>query len=134
MFALCRDERDRQAFITALHVAAGGMQSHDDVAAAPALVVLGLRADFYGHCIGYPELIPTLSGSQVVVGPMTEVEPRHEIQFRAARVGRLGGGGVVPVDHDALAVRPLPAVDPARLSRDVWPNVRVAMLARGERT
>ncbi len=55
-----RAEAERQAFIAALGAAAQ---------CAAALVVLGVRADFYGQCLAYPALLTALQGP-VAVGPM----------------------------------------------------------------
>lgn len=75
-FTLCADEDERQAFITALCTAAGAGGEPD----APVVVVLGVRADFYGRCVAYPELVPVLEGGQVVVGPMRLVDLRRAIE------------------------------------------------------
>src|ERR1700753_2084241 len=45
-----------------------------------ALVVLGLRADFYGRALADPPLAPSLQDGQVVVGPMTAEEVRAAIE------------------------------------------------------
>ncbi|GLZ34578.1 hypothetical protein Lesp02_67650 [Lentzea sp. NBRC 105346] len=50
-------------------------------------VVLGVRADFYGHCGRFPELVDALAGNQVLVGPMTPDELRRAIVEPATRVG-----------------------------------------------
>jgi WD40 repeat protein/transcriptional regulator with XRE-family HTH domain len=81
VFTACRDDHERLAFIGALCAAAGcdaaGVRSAGLRPAA--LVVLGLRADFYPHVLGYPALVAALQSSQVVVGPMTEAELRSAI-------------------------------------------------------
>jgi hypothetical protein len=70
VFTLC-GEADRAGFIAALM--------------DPTLrVVLGVRADFYGHCGQYPELVTALDGAQVLVGPMTPDELRRAIIRPAA--------------------------------------------------
>src|ERR1700761_238281 len=53
-----------------------------------ALVVLGLRADFYGRALADHRLAPSLQDGQVVVGPMTGEEVREAIvgPARAARL------------------------------------------------
>ena len=53
LFTVCPDERQRRAFITALHAAATVRSGPQQ---PPALVVLGLRADFEARCADYPEL------------------------------------------------------------------------------
>jgi hypothetical protein len=50
-FTACQQETERQAFITTLCTAA-----HSPA----ALVVLGVRADFYGSCLAYPALLTVL--------------------------------------------------------------------------
>jgi WD40 repeat protein len=53
----------------------------------PALVVLGLRADFYPHALAYPALAAALQEAQVVVGPMTAAQLRSVI-VEPARLAR----------------------------------------------
>ncbi len=68
-------ETDRRAFVTAL------------LNAAPAVVVIAVRADFYARCMELPDLARVLSDRQVLVGPMT-AEDLHEVVLRPAdRVG-----------------------------------------------
>ncbi|GGU57302.1 hypothetical protein GCM10010178_57160 [Lentzea flava] len=50
-------------------------------------VVIGVRADFYGHIGRHPELVEALEGSQLLVGPMTTDELRRAIIEPAQRVG-----------------------------------------------
>jgi WD40 repeat protein/transcriptional regulator with XRE-family HTH domain len=67
------DEAERQAFIDTLWTASG------------ALVVIGLRADFYAQALRYPRLARLLQQAQVIVGPMTEDEVRRAIVEPAAK-------------------------------------------------
>ena len=76
IFTLCSDTTERQAFVAAL-------------AAVPARVVVGLRADFYVPALRHTELAQALQHSQVVVGPMSEselrraiAEPAHKAQLK----------------------------------------------------
>ena len=64
------DER-RRAFVAALCAAAEGPHG--------AVVVTGLRADFYAQALSHPELLGTLPGGQVTVGPMSEADLREAI-------------------------------------------------------
>ncbi|MFJ5988940.1 helix-turn-helix domain-containing protein [Lentzea sp. NPDC092896] len=73
LFTLCRNEELRQWLITALT----GCRK----------VVIGIRADYYGHCAQYPELVEALEGSQLLLGPMTPDELRLAITEPAAVVG-----------------------------------------------
>ena len=69
IFTECQQETERQAFITALGTAAQR---------AVALVVLGVRADFYGQCLAYPALLTALR-SPVALGPMSTDQLRAVI-------------------------------------------------------
>jgi hypothetical protein len=51
------------------------------------VVVLTMRADFYGKCAAHPGLAAALSDHQVLVGPMTEDELRRAIERPAQLVG-----------------------------------------------
>ena len=53
----------------------------------PAIVVVALRADFYGRFAAYPGLAERLGDNQVLVGPMQASELRRAIELPAARVG-----------------------------------------------
>jgi len=95
VFTACSQEPERQAFIAALCAAARPHADHQGCRIADgsgpgpaALVVLGLRADFYPHALRYPELVPALQDRQVLVGPMTEAELRCAI-VEPARKARL---------------------------------------------
>jgi WD40 repeat protein/transcriptional regulator with XRE-family HTH domain len=80
-FTLCKDERQRQAFIRALCAAA------ESSAPATAFVVLGLRADFYPSCLNYPELIAALRHGHFPLGAMNHAELREAIEEPARAVG-----------------------------------------------
>jgi hypothetical protein len=72
IFTLCGPEQ-RDWFVQAL-------------VAAPR-VVIGVRADFYGHIGRHPELVEALEGAQLLVGPMTTDELRRAIVEPARHVG-----------------------------------------------
>ncbi len=76
-FTECRQEAERQAFIAALCTAAHR---------AAALVVLGVRADFYGLCLGYPALLTALQ-SPVALEPMSADQLRAVITRPAETEG-----------------------------------------------
>ncbi|MFF7475931.1 hypothetical protein [Streptomyces sp. NPDC008092] len=80
VFTLCtgRDERDR--FVAALLTAAGAANSR-------ARIVLGVRADFYGHCAQNPDLADALRDAQVMVGPMSGEELREAVTRPAIGAG-----------------------------------------------
>ncbi|ALG09489.1 helix-turn-helix domain-containing protein [Kibdelosporangium phytohabitans] len=79
-FTLCRDQAERDRFIALLVAAANGPNS-------TVRVVLGVRADFYGHCTRHPDLVAAMSDAQVAVGPMTTDELRRAIVQPAVQAG-----------------------------------------------
>lgn len=82
LFTQCADDEQRRAFIDLL-VELGTPGD----AGPPALVVVGLRADFYATCIDHPPLRTALQDSPLVVGPMTRSELREAILYPARSVG-----------------------------------------------
>ena len=121
VFTQCTDEPERRAFIQALCAAAGTTgptPPHDrDGAAttpanppdAPALVIIGLRADFYARSATYPDLVPSLQDRQVLVGPMDQAGLRAAIEGPAASAGLVVDAGLVEVVLADLGVHPGPA-------------------------
>jgi len=83
LFALCTDEEERRAFVGWLWQVADASGGEN----APALVICGLRADFYAGCANYPQLRAALQAGQVLVGPMSEAELREAILYPAQAVG-----------------------------------------------
>jgi WD40 repeat protein/DNA-binding SARP family transcriptional activator len=79
-FTTCEDEAERAAFIAEL----GSIASDRD---GRAIVVIALRADFYGRCAAYPELAEQLAANHVLVGSMHRDELRRAIELPARRVG-----------------------------------------------
>ncbi|MER6735334.1 WD40 repeat domain-containing protein [Streptomyces puniciscabiei] len=84
-FTLCSDEADRRTFIQLLHAACTPPAGSDEP--APVLVVLGIRADFYEQCLGYPELADALQHRHMVLGPLTSTELREAVTGPAKAVG-----------------------------------------------
>ncbi|WP_406365073.1 hypothetical protein [Streptomyces sp. NBC_01546] len=72
VFTLCRDRDERDAFITMLIAATTATTSR-------TRVVLGVRADFYGHCVQDPRLVEAMRDAQIAVGPMSSQELREAI-------------------------------------------------------
>ncbi len=83
VFTLCTDEAQRRAFIDLLGVLASGTPGTEPA----GLVVLGLRADFYGRCAAFPQLRDAVQRDQVLVGPMSTAELREAIERPARAVG-----------------------------------------------
>jgi WD40 repeat protein/DNA-binding SARP family transcriptional activator len=80
LFTVCRDAAERVAFVDALVAAARDPHAH-------SLVLVAVRADFYGRCAVYPELWRLLAANQVAVGPMRRDELRRAIELPAERAG-----------------------------------------------
>ncbi|MFI1204427.1 AAA family ATPase [Streptomyces sp. NPDC020883] len=83
-FTLCSDEAVRRTFVRLLHAAA--TPAGPD-APAPALVILGIRADFYEQCLAHPELADALQHRHMVLGPLTTAELREAVTGPAKAVG-----------------------------------------------
>jgi WD40 repeat protein/DNA-binding SARP family transcriptional activator len=77
VFTACQDRQEQASFLDELLAAAIG----DD----GAVLVLGIRADYYGRCAEHPELAQQLAASQVLVGPMDAQEVRRAIELPARR-------------------------------------------------
>ncbi|MFF4424663.1 hypothetical protein ACFY04_28470 [Streptomyces sp. NPDC001549] len=80
VFTLCADRDERGAFIALLTAAA-------TTATSRTRVVLGVRADFYGHCVQDPRLVEAIRDAQIAVGPMNSQELREAITRPAALAG-----------------------------------------------
>jgi WD40 repeat protein len=80
IFTQCTDQAERDWLVAALVHAATAPTSQ-------ARVVLGVRADFYGHCGNFPELVEALRDAQVLVGAMSTDDLRQVISGPAARAG-----------------------------------------------
>ncbi|MFF3502190.1 hypothetical protein [Streptomyces sp. NPDC003247] len=83
-FTLCPDETARRTFIQLLHAACTPDAPGER---APVLVILGIRADFYEQCLGYPELADALQHRHMVLGPLTTAELREAVTGPAKAVG-----------------------------------------------
>ena len=78
VFAERMADEVRQEFLTTLI----------DLADEPGTVVVtALRADFYGHAVEEPTLLPMLRSNQVLVGPMDEESLRRVVVEPARRAG-----------------------------------------------
>ncbi|MFD6108595.1 helix-turn-helix domain-containing protein [Streptomyces yangpuensis] len=95
LFTLCADEDERRAFVRVLCALAVPGPPH--VPHDPAVVVLGVRADFSGNCLDLPELAPVFTGGLFVLPPMSPEELLESIT-RPARLAGLGlEPGLVPL-------------------------------------
>ncbi|EME57660.1 hypothetical protein H074_20757 [Amycolatopsis decaplanina DSM 44594] len=86
VFTACGSEDERRVFLHVLHSACTPATEGE---AAPAVVLLGLRADFYGRCLDYPVLADALQQRQSVLGAMTAGEVREAVLRPAKEAGLL---------------------------------------------
>jgi WD40 repeat protein/class 3 adenylate cyclase len=78
LFTSCLDESERRAFVAEIA----------EFSRAPtSLVVVAVRADFYGRCADYPDLARRLGANNVLVGPMSQDEQRRAIELPARQAG-----------------------------------------------
>ncbi|WP_236594843.1 nSTAND1 domain-containing NTPase [Saccharothrix sp. 6-C] len=103
VFTLWADVEQRASYVDALLT-------------ARCKVVVGVRADFYGHCAQHPALVEALADGQLLLGPMGAEELRQVIMQPAVKasctvetalVSRLiadatGQAGVLPLMSHAL--------------------------------
>jgi energy-coupling factor transporter ATP-binding protein EcfA2 len=76
LFTMCADPGRRRAFVERLLGAA-----------ARPMVVITMRADFWGECAAYPALKELMQAQQELVGAMTTAELRAAIDKQAGHVG-----------------------------------------------
>ena len=98
IFTLCTDAEARRLFIDALLEAA-----RPD---GRTLVIVCLRADFYGHCAAYASLASALQAHQTLVGPMTDAELGRAIERPAAWAGLALEPGLVQAMVSEVAGEP----------------------------
>ena len=77
VFTTCRDEEERAAFLVEL----------TRRARTSRIVLVALRADFYGRCAAYPAFAALLSTNHVLLGAMKRDELAHAIEGPAERAG-----------------------------------------------
>ena len=108
VFTACRDEHERPRSSTPSSRCARDPRRR-------ALVLLAVRADFYGRCAAYPELARLLGANHVLVGPMRRDELRRAIELPARRagLGRPGARRRADRRRRGRARRPAAAVDGA---------------------
>ena len=82
VFTTCREQSERAAFVDALVASVRAVRRR-------TLVVVAVRADYYGRCAAYTELLRLLSASHVLVGSMLREELRRAIELPARRAGLL---------------------------------------------
>ncbi len=80
LFTLCHDEAERQAFLAQLLYVSRIQRNR-------GLIILTMRADFYGKAAAYKQLAEVITLNQMLVSPMTEKELREAILLPAEAVG-----------------------------------------------
>jgi WD40 repeat protein len=80
LFTACRSDAERAGFADTLARAASDPERR-------AVVVVALRADFYGRFAAYPGLAELLGANHVLVGSMQASELRRVVEMPAGRVG-----------------------------------------------
>lgn len=112
LFTLCADDRQRHAFLDQLL----GFTHH--------LVVITMRADFWGECARYPQLGSAMQANQELVGPMTPNELRLAIGQQAERVGLRFEAMLIDQLFDDLIAEPgaMPLLQHAL--RELWQRRR----------
>ncbi|MGZ5413338.1 MAG: nSTAND1 domain-containing NTPase, partial [Solirubrobacterales bacterium] len=80
LFTACRLEAERTTFTDTLVRAAADPEGR-------AVVVVALRADFYGRFAAHPGLAELLGANHVLVGPVQASELRRVVELPAGRVG-----------------------------------------------
>ena len=117
LFISCRDEAERAGFVEDLL----GLLGRD---AAPARVVLTIRADYVGCCAAYPALAARVEEGMVLVAPMTEDEIRRAVTAPALHAGLVAEDDLVRAVVSDVRGRPggLPLLSTALL--DTWERRR----------
>ena len=82
IFTQCDDDTLRLSFVDNLLYAAS-------VPDGRTLVIITLRADFFGKCAGYAELANMISAHQELVGPLSDKGLRAAIEWPSRRAGRV---------------------------------------------
>jgi WD40 repeat protein len=131
IFAPDVPEGERAAFIRAL-LTPPGTGTAGGPGEPRALIVVGMRADFYPHALRYPELLEAIQHKQIAIGPMTETELRRAIVEPA----RKSGVDVEPALVDVLLRELSPTVGFTPAAHDVGalPLLSHALLATWERS
>jgi WD40 repeat protein len=112
LFTLCRDDADRRRFVHALLHAWRGEER--------LLVLLAVRADFYGRLAAFPELAAVMQDHQALVGPMTAKDLRRVVEEPAAVAGLTLEPGLTDSILEDLSTQPgaLPLLSHALL--ETW--------------
>jgi transcriptional regulator with XRE-family HTH domain len=121
LFTLCAHEDERRCFVDAL------IAAWRDPASS-VVVIVALRADFYGRMAAYPELAAAVVAHQALIGPMSPADLRRAIELPAADSGLLLQPGLAQTMLEDLAGQPgaLPLLSHALM--ETWKRRRRLML------
>lgn len=121
LFTLCTDDEERQHFIDNLYYAS-------TVPDGRCMVVITLRADFYGRCARFPKLAELVGDNQVLIGPLGADGLREIITKPAYKAGLQFEDGLVDLILDDVARQPgaLPLLEHALF--ELWKNRRGNLL------
>lgn len=121
VFTLCRDERERAAFIANLLYAAF-------IPNGRIAVLLTLRADFYPKCATYPELSARIAAQQFLVSPMDVENLKQAIEEPAWQTGLEFEPGLVETILEDVESQPgaLPLLEHALM--ELWERRRGSLL------
>jgi Novel STAND NTPase 1 len=111
VFTACDDEAERAEFLAAL----ADLAAPRSQGGPAALVVLGLRADFFARATAYPVLRSALASRQIVLGAMSPAELRQAITLPARTSGFTFDGGLVERLLGDLGVDETAGYEPGRL-------------------
>ena len=113
LFAPAIGVEERDAFVEALVETAWDPERR-------TVVLIALRADFFGHLAPYVELADLVGAHQVLLGPLTNAELRRAIEEPAKRTGLDVESALVDALVDDVAGEPggLPLLSTALV--DVW--------------
>ena len=121
LFTLCHDEDERRGFVQALMHVKGESSSR-------TIVILAVRADFYGRLAAFTELAAAVRDDQVLIGPMASDELRRAIEQPAAEAGLTVEPGLIDTILEDLGSEPggLPLLSHALL--ETWDRRRGSRL------
>lgn len=97
LFTLCDQDDEREEFLGALHVLAAPARHHRHGAGPAAVIVLGIRADYYGHCLALPRLAAHMTSGHLPLGPLSQDELRAAITEPARRASLVLQPGLTEV-------------------------------------
>ncbi|MGW6008567.1 nSTAND1 domain-containing NTPase [Streptomyces sp. NPDC055210] len=116
LFTLCSDENERHSFVRVLNALSTSRPT--DGTYVPAVVVLGVRADFTGDCLGLPDLVPVFADGLFVLPPMSVAELRESITRPAELAGLTLQPGLLPLLLRDAGLREEAGTDPRGTPHD----------------